>query len=66
MKLLTWEYVDSQHERAAVIGGWLVKAYEEILEAPYFGSACRGSNVRVTMCFVPDEGHYWKSDWSVK
>jgi len=66
MSILTWEMLDRNHERAAVIGGWLVKAYEDILEAPNGGAASRGSNVRVTMCFVPDEGHYWKSNWSVK
>ncbi len=51
--LLTWESVDQYTKRAKVIGGWLVKSYENFSVTP-----------AVSMCFVPDEGHYWKSDWS--
>lgn len=65
MNLLTWQQIDHFHQRAAVPGGWLVKAYDDIHEDRGFGAGMeRGYNWRVTMCFVPDEGHYWKSDWS--
>lgn len=67
MNLLTWEQIDPYHQRAAVIGGWLVKAYEDVMTIRdnYSSSdAQKGYEWRVSMCFVPDDGHYWKSDWS--
>ena len=67
MNLLTWEQIDPYHQRAAVIGGWLVKAYEDVqTHRDSSMGLCTDSGYewRVAMCFVPDEGHYWKSDWS--
>lgn len=51
-----WEQIDNYHSRAKVIGGWLVKAYENVLSAPDGQS---GYEWRVAMTFVPDEGHRW-------
>lgn len=65
--LLTWQDIDPYHKRAAVPGGWLVKTYEDVMTPrdTYCGMRGeRGYEWRVSMCFVPDEGHYWKSDWS--
>lgn len=65
MSLLTWEQIDPYTQRAAVIGGWLVKTKEDVYEDRGFGDGLeRGYNLRIAMTFVPDEGHYWKSDWS--
>jgi hypothetical protein len=65
MNILTWEQIDPYTQRAAIIGGWLVKSYEDVYEKitpdhPYES----GYQYRIAMTFVPDVGHHWKSDWS--
>lgn len=47
-KPLYWEFIDTTHRRAAIPGGWLVKAYDDDL---IFCEA---------MCFVPDMNHEWR------
>lgn len=66
MNLLTWEQIDPRTRRAAVIGGWLVKAYEDVRTAsPGFSTLGQtGYEWRIAMTFVPDASHCWKSDWS--
>lgn len=66
MSLLTWEHIDHHTQRAAVIGGWLVKVYEDVLTvgASFGGIGSTGYEWRIAMTFVPDESHNWKSDWS--
>lgn len=66
MNLLTWEQIDTYTQRAAVIGGWLVKAYENVCTAGtgYSALGDKGYEWRIAMTFVPDEGHHWKSDWT--
>ena len=60
MTLLTWEQIDPYHQRAAVIGGWLVKAYEDVHEDRGFGNGMEcGYNWRVAMTFVPDAHGDW-------
>jgi hypothetical protein len=62
VKPLVWENIDDYHKRAKVVGGWLVKAYEDIYEDLGYGEGRqRGYNWDVSMTFVPDEGHYWGS-----
>ena len=59
--MLTWEDIDPYHKRAAIPGGWLVKAYEDIYESFHEDSPVdRGYNWRITTCFVPDINHEWK------
>ena len=64
MNLLTWEQIDPYTQRAAVIGGWLVKAYEDVrtVGARFGGIGRTGYEWRIAMTFVPDENHNWKSD----
>ena len=61
MNALEWEDIDSNHKRAKVIGGWLVKTYEEVcsqIHGP--DTRCEfGFEWRISMCFVPDEGYNW-------
>jgi hypothetical protein len=62
MRPLEWEQIDEYHERAKVIGGWLVKAYAEVthnLMSEGRGMEA-GFDFRVTMAFIPDPGHSWK------
>lgn len=51
---LKWEQIDDFHQRAKVIGGWLVKAYEK---SNFVAGV--GYYYNIAMTFVPDEGHYW-------
>lgn len=41
---MKWEQIDSDHARAKIKGGWLVKSFSH-------GGIC--------MCFVPDPMHGW-------
>lgn len=63
MKKLEWEKIDGEHERAKVIGGWLVKVSTEVCSPiqDYKGRPQFGYEWRVSMCFVPDEGYNWGS-----
>lgn len=53
---LKWEQIDDFHQRAKVIGGWLVKAYESVCTGE---RGVQGYEWRVAMTFVPDEWHSW-------
>lgn len=66
MNLLTWEQIDPYTQRAAVIGGWLVKAYEDVCttNTGIHAAGGKGYEWRIAMTFVPDVAHHWKSDWS--
>lgn len=57
-----FEQIDNNHQRAKVIGGWLVKAYESVTHQTEDRGMLDGWDYRVAMTFVPDEGHYWKID----
>ena len=60
---MIFEAIDSQHSRAKVYGGWLVKAFEDVahdVTCPGFNPCNR--DVRVAMAFVPDPKHRWKLD----
>lgn len=59
---MNWEQIDDYHLRAKVIGGWIVKAYEDVMhqdpnEEDQWDS---GYDYRVAICFVPDQNHEWK------
>jgi hypothetical protein len=55
---LEWEDIDLHHSRAKILGGWLVKAYENVVHNT--GSGMQdGWDWRVAMCFVPDPNHEW-------
>ena len=59
MKNLEWEQIDDYHQRAKVFGGWLVKAYEDVLHNFEDRGMTNGWDWRVAMCFVPDSKHEW-------
>ena len=50
--LFKWEFIDSEAkgftERAKVIGGWLIRTYDE------------DNGIAIAMCFVADENHEWE------
>lgn len=59
MAKLEWETVDNQHQRAKIHGGWLVKAYEDVVHK--FGHGIIGGrDFRIAMCFVPDVYYEWR------
>jgi hypothetical protein len=57
-----WEQIDDYHQRSRVLGGWLVKAYEQVFhpEASVNYGSVWGHDLRVTMCFVPDPTYSWE------
>jgi hypothetical protein len=55
---LEWEYIDNWHKRAKIPGGWLVKAYEDIVQPSR--EFRTGWDWRIAMCFVPDPNYEWK------
>jgi hypothetical protein len=63
MNALQWEVIDPYHQRAKVIGGWLVKAYEDVLTqgTGFTAVGKNGYEWRMAMTFIPDQGHYWGS-----
>ena len=54
-----FEKIDSNHSRARVIGGWLVKATNEVKQAADWHNI-GGAGQRIAMTFVPDPDHEWK------
>ena len=55
-----WETIDGYHFRAKVIGGWLVKAAEDVSHIDEYGSVISGRDWRIAMAFVPDPNHEWE------
>jgi len=55
-----WETIDSYHFRAKVIGGWLVKATEDVCYLDEYGAMDNGRDWRIAMAFVPDPNHEWE------
>ena len=56
---MIWEQIDEYHQRASVFGGWLVKAFENVMHLAPSGREV-GFDWRMSMCFVPDPKHQWK------
>ncbi len=60
---MEFEYIDAEHARAKIPGGWIVKAYSDVLiqmhedQLPADGYAWQ-----VSICFVPDPCHEWQLD----
>lgn len=44
---MKWERIDTGVYRSKILGGWIVRCFEY-------------SNSNPSICFVPDDGHYWK------
>lgn len=58
---MEWEQIDAYHKRAQVLGGWLVKAYEDVQTRMHEDMPMsQGYEWRVSMCFVPDPNHEWE------
>ena len=55
---LEWEGIDSTHERAKVIGGWIVKSYQDVSYLE-FGERKTGFDFRESMVFIPDPIGEW-------
>lgn len=54
-----WEQIDQSHQRVKVFGGWLVKAYEDVVHNTDYHGRVPGWDWRVAMTFVPDPKHEW-------
>ena len=63
---LEFEVIDDHHQRAKVIGGWLVKAYEDVTHVLPGQGLQSGWDWRVAMAFVPDPNHEWTIDEEMK
>lgn len=57
---LEWETIDNNHQRAKVIGGWIVKSIVDVIHNVPDRGMIDGRDWREAMCFVPDQMHYWK------
>lgn len=59
---IEWEDIDPFHKRAKIPGGWLVKAFEDVMHdrSDYGQGMVGGWEWRIAMCFVPDPNHEWK------
>ena len=56
-----WEKIDDYTQRARVLGGWLVKTFEDVAHKTDDGMN-DGWDWRVAMAFVPDPNYDWKID----
>ena len=57
---MIFERIDNEHQRAKVYGGWIVKAFDEVMTPMYPGDPPKdGYEWRISMCFVPDPNHDW-------
>ena len=56
---MDWEQIDAYHQRAMVFGGWLVKAFEDVIHNREDHGMVGGWDYRITMAFVPDPDHEW-------
>jgi len=57
---MEWEQIDDYHQRCAVPGGWLVKAFEDVFHDCLDRGMQGGWDWRIAMCFVPDPEHVWE------
>lgn len=59
---MEWEQIDDSHERAKVVGGWLVKTYTNVFHdlGAYDRGMVSGWDWRVAMTFVPDLDYSWE------
>lgn len=56
-----WTSIDSTHERTKVIGGWLVKSYQDVMVSLHEDQPKQeGYEWRESMVFVPDINHEWE------
>jgi len=57
---LSWECIDLNLYRMCIYGGWLVKYEVPVMIMIEGQGITPGWDNRSSICFVPDEGHYWK------
>lgn len=57
---MIWEQIDPYHKRCKIEGGWLVKAYEDVVHLSDSRGVESGYDWNVAMCFVPDPRHTWR------
>jgi len=57
--LIKFETIGRNIERAKVFGGWIIKAYSEVIHKENFAEIECGLDWRIAMTFVPDPNHEW-------
>lgn len=57
---MEWEYLEYNLYRAKIPGGWLVKQVSDVIHLNEHHGMVGGYDIRASICFVPDEGHYWQ------
>lgn len=57
---MDWEQIDAHHQRVKVFGGWLVKAFEDVMHVSDESGKYSGYDWRIAMTFVPDPNHEWE------
>lgn len=57
---MNWEQIDAYHQRAKVLGGWLVKAFQDVSIYTEHAGMQSGWDFTACMSFVPDANHEWK------
>ena len=56
---MKWEQIDNYHQRCKVPGGWIVKAFEDVVHLTERAME-PGWDFRIALCFVPDPKHEWE------
>jgi len=56
---MEWEQIDPYHQRCRAYGGWLVKAFEDVVHPTECSGLVPGGDFRVAMAFVPDPTYQW-------
>jgi len=56
---MEWEVIDPYLQRAKIPGGWLVKAYEDVVHDREHAGMVPGWDFRIALCFVPDPDYAW-------
>lgn len=64
--MMEWEQIDFYLFRVKVLGGWIVKYEVGVVYNTDHAGMSEGWDWRTSICFVPDEGHYWKLKDEVK
>ncbi len=58
---MQWEMIDAYHQRVKVPGGWILKAFEDVVhDRSASGRGMIGGwDHRIAICFIPDPHHEW-------
>ncbi len=58
-----FEFIDDEHSRAKVPGGWIIKSYTDVLVRLHSDQTpVAGYEWRTSICFMPDADHVWQID----